>query len=164
MDRPTPAATLHLYQWAYVRWTGSGTFGASTEGERLERGRGDLEETIQVDVAGSFEERVFFRNIPLSAWTEHELLIEDGSHGPMPESLPQPAFAGVAPMPAVFPAPMPHAEGRLAISKRVAEPPEPMRHPEAKLAKTVAMPMPARETREPRETRALVPVAAFGAQ
>lgn len=105
------------------------------------------------------QERVFFRNIPLSAWSEHEMLIEDGvGHTSMPEPLPQPAFAGVAPMAAA----LSNSEGRLALSKRMADAPVP-RQPEQRLQKTVAMPAP-RETREPREPRALVPVAAFGAQ
>jgi hypothetical protein len=88
------------------------------------------------------QERVFFRNIPLSAWSEHEMVIEDGS-----AALPQGAAAHAL------------AEGeRLPISKLLGEigaaPAAPQ--PEARFTARPAL---------PRENRALVPAhAAFGAQ
>lgn len=97
------------------------------------------------------QERVFFRNIPLSTWMEHEMLIEDGAamaagtiaHGALPGG------EGAAPV------------SRLPISKsldRFAEPPTP--DPASRQEAS-----PVRRPNPPRENRALVPAhAAFGAQ
>jgi len=56
------------------------------------------------------QERLFFRNIPLSNWIEHEMLIEEG------RDLDQ------LPRASVFPAtPLAAGDGRLAISKYLEE-------------------------------------------
>lgn len=56
------------------------------------------------------QERLFFRNLPLSNWIEHEMLIEEG------RDLDQ------LPKESVFmPAPLPASEGRIAISKFLEE-------------------------------------------
>jgi hypothetical protein len=87
------------------------------------------------------QERVFFRNIPLSSWTEHEMLIEDGR-----ESIGQPM-----PAPMEMAASLPPAEGRLPISKRIDTAP----HRELAVARPPVQ----------RDNRTLVPMhAAFGAQ
>lgn len=57
------------------------------------------------------QERLFFRNLPLSNWIEHEMLIEEGRDL---DQLPKESvFAAAAPLPA--------GEGRIAISKFLDE-------------------------------------------
>jgi hypothetical protein len=85
------------------------------------------------------QERLFFRNIPLSNWIEHEMVVEEGKDL---DQLPRESvFAAASNVSSI-------EEGRLPISKMLEEFP---------------MPMPKRET------GALIPtiptrVAAFGAQ
>lgn len=100
------------------------------------------------------QERVFFRNIPLSAWSEHEMLIEDGGASSSPDALPHAAMALVPSLPA--------SESRLPISKRIQDNRHGTENRQEPMPKPVAMP--SREPREPRESRTLVPAAAFGAQ
>ncbi len=106
------------------------------------------------------QERVFFRNIPLSTWMEHEMLIEDGgTTSSSPESLANLATATLAH------GVLPNGDGeapasRLAISKSLDRSGE-------RQAAEVAPREEARPKRPapPRESRALVPAhAAFGAQ
>jgi hypothetical protein len=52
------------------------------------------------------QERLFFRNIPLSNWIEHEMLIEEGRDL---DQLPKDSVFNAAALPA--------GEGRIAISK-----------------------------------------------
>jgi hypothetical protein len=67
------------------------------------------------------QERMFFRNIPLSNWMEHEMLIEDGNGQAVQEPVSAPRVAVEAPAP--LPAPglvryqEPHVEDRLPLSK-----------------------------------------------
>jgi hypothetical protein len=56
------------------------------------------------------QERLFFRNLPLSNWIEHEMLIEDGRDL---DQLPKESVFAAAPLPA--------GEGRIAISKFLEE-------------------------------------------
>jgi len=58
------------------------------------------------------QERLFFRNIPLSNWVEHEMVVEEGHDL---DRLPAPSvFSGAAALPAA-------GEGRLPISKMLDE-------------------------------------------
>lgn len=56
------------------------------------------------------QERLFFRNLPLSNWIEHEMLIEEGRDL---DQLPKESVFTAAPLPA--------GEGRIAISKFLEE-------------------------------------------
>jgi hypothetical protein len=97
------------------------------------------------------QERVFFRNIPMSNWTEREMVIEEApvnGLSPRPEQLEMPASAMMS-APVLAAQPMPSAPARVPVSK-VLEP----------IAVTVA---PATSPR--REPRVLAAVhAGFGAQ
>jgi hypothetical protein len=94
------------------------------------------------------QERVFFRNIPLSNWTEHEMLVEDGSHA----GLPRPVAAMVSP--AALPT---GGDSRIPISKGLDA---------AMPAQPEATSPAARRPAGSRENRGLIPAhaAAFGAQ
>jgi hypothetical protein len=59
------------------------------------------------------QERLFFRNIPLSNWIEHEMVVEEGNEL---EQLPKPSVFAASPSPAKTPLPFPSSEGRLPIS------------------------------------------------
>jgi hypothetical protein len=85
------------------------------------------------------QERLFFRNIPLSNWIEHEMIVEEGMN------LDQLPKESVFATPAIAPTPAP-VEDRLAISKFLDEIPV--------------------GRRNGHESKVLVatPVAAFGAQ
>jgi len=63
------------------------------------------------------QERLFFRNIPLSNWIEHEMLIEEGREL---DQLPKESVF-VAAATTVGPAPLPRGETRNAISKLLNE-------------------------------------------
>jgi hypothetical protein len=63
------------------------------------------------------QERLYFRNIPLSNWIEHEMLIQEG------RDLDQ------LPKESVFAAPTLNGDGRIAISKFIDELPVPERVP-----------------------------------
>jgi hypothetical protein len=91
------------------------------------------------------QERLFFRNIPLSNWIEHEMIVEEGldlDQLPKESVFATPALASHAPAP-----PVPQVEDRLTISKFLDE------------VTTVGR-------RNGHESKALIatPVAAFGAQ
>jgi hypothetical protein len=91
------------------------------------------------------QERLFFRNIPLSNWIEHEMIVEEGldlDQLPKESVFATPALASQAPAP-----PVPQVEDRLTISKFLDE------------VTTVGR-------RNGHESKALIatPVAAFGAQ
>ena len=58
------------------------------------------------------QERLFFRNIPLSNWVEHEMVVEEGMNL---DQLPQASVFAAATLPS--------GEGRLPISKRLDEAP-----------------------------------------
>ena len=66
------------------------------------------------------QERLFFRNIPLSNWIEHEMIVEEGSDL---DQLSQQSVFTAAPL-AAAPPPAP-PEGRLPISKMLGEFPAP---------------------------------------
>ncbi len=57
------------------------------------------------------QERMFFRNIPLSNWTEREMVVEEHN---VAEPLPRSEPAAI-----LFPLPVQTADGRLAISKQI---------------------------------------------
>ena len=87
------------------------------------------------------QERLFFRNIPLSNWIEHEMIVEEGM------DLDQLPKESVFATPAIPSSPVPQVEDRLTISKFLDE------------VTTVGR-------RNGHESKALIatPVAAFGAQ
>jgi hypothetical protein len=61
------------------------------------------------------QERLFFRNIPLSNWIEHEMIVEEGSDL---DQLPKESvFATSTITTTTIAPPAPPAEDRLAISK-----------------------------------------------
>lgn len=60
------------------------------------------------------QERMFFRNIPLSNWTEREMLLEEEAHAALNGGAEQ------GQMPVMFPAPVQAPDGRIAISKQIA--------------------------------------------
>jgi len=85
------------------------------------------------------QERLFFRNIPLSNWIEHEMIVEEGKDlDQLPKESVFTASNG---------APLPASEGRLPISKLIEFDPAPVVKPK-------------------RDNGSLVParVVAFGAQ
>lgn len=106
------------------------------------------------------QERVYFRNIPMSNWTEREMVIEEAGHNELSPRLPEQLEAPVASAPArvgpqrvpasvMAPQPVPTGPVRVPISK-VLEP-----------VAVSAAPAPAPR----RETRVLAAVhAGFGAQ
>ena len=57
------------------------------------------------------QERMFFRNIPLSNWTEREMVVEENN---VAAALPRPEPSAI-----LFPLPVQTADGRLAISKQI---------------------------------------------
>lgn len=60
------------------------------------------------------QERLFFRNIPLSNWIEHEMVVEEGDEL---EQLPKPSvFAAAPPSPAKTPLPFPSSDSRMPAS------------------------------------------------
>ncbi len=76
------------------------------------------------------QERLFFRNIPLSNWIEHEMVVEEGHDlDQLPkESVFTPGSIGtgetrLSPAPAAGPMPIPISQGggRIAISKTIEE-------------------------------------------
>ena len=68
------------------------------------------------------QERLFFRNIPLSNWIEHEMLVEEGRDL---NQLPRESVFGPASLPSVEPASLPEAapatETRVAITRLLNE-------------------------------------------
>ena len=75
------------------------------------------------------QERIFFRNIPLSNWIEHEMLIEEGRDpGQLPKESVFAAGSLAAAAPAMFTAAAPATEKRVTLAnlledtKPVAEP------------------------------------------
>jgi hypothetical protein len=88
------------------------------------------------------QERLFFRNIPLSNWIEHEMIVEEGMDL---DQLPKESVFATA---AIASQPAPQVEDRLTISKFLDE-----------VTTTVGR-------RNGHESKALIatPVAAFGAQ
>jgi hypothetical protein len=107
------------------------------------------------------QERVFFRNLPMSGWSEREMVIEEGpanSLSPRTENMEQPVLtAGAAPS-----EPMPMAPVPVSIDSRRTPRPVPVA-PETRIAVSKTLdpvvqpaPLPRREHR--------TLVAAFGAQ
>ena len=102
------------------------------------------------------QERVFFRNLPMSSWSEREMVIEEGpanSLSPRTENFEPPVLAA-GPAPSV---PMPVA----IDSRRSARPATPASEPRVAVSKTLE-PVVQPPSTPRRETRTLV--AAFGAQ
>ncbi|MEO8098212.1 MAG: hypothetical protein ABI811_10965 [Acidobacteriota bacterium] len=117
------------------------------------------------------QERVFFRNIPMSGWTEREMLIEEGPTGTLSGRTPELASSSPAPARVSAAGMSTQSAAPIAIDSQRRFAPPPAEEPRLAVSKgldpVAVPPAPRHRQREGqfRDTRTLVPAhAGFGAQ